>query len=101
MTVARRTRISLIVAVLSLVAAIIGAIGPADAIRSTYTWPPRSVPATTPTGLWYTPLLLIRHQPESITARIPCSLPPSLRDAPEPTTVLATARTPETGVGSP
>ena len=56
-----RTRAALVLAVVSLVAAAVGSLGPADSIRTTFTWPPTSVPAETPARLWYTPLLLARQ----------------------------------------
>jgi hypothetical protein len=94
-----RTRAALALAVLSLLAAILGALGPAHEIRTTYTWPPRSMPTGTPAELWYTPLLLIRQKPESVSLRIPCPPPPGLAAAAQPATVVATARTPATSGG--
>jgi hypothetical protein len=94
-----RTSAALVLAVVSLAAAAVGSLGPADAVRTTFTWPPSSVPEGTPARLWYTPLLLVRQRPESIAARIPCSLPPPLWAAEQPTIVLATARAPETADG--
>ena len=41
----------------------------------------RRCPRETPHRLWYTPLLLVRQEPESISLRIPCSTPPALRGA--------------------
>ena len=57
------------------------------------------MPERTPDRLWYTPLLLIRHEPESLSARIPCPIPPALRGADTPTTVIGTARAPQTAGG--
>ena len=90
---------ALALAAVSLLAAVVGALGPADAERTTYSWPPQSVPARNPARLWYSPLLLIRQQPESLSVRIPCSLPPELHAAEHPTTVVATSRNPETAGG--
>ena len=45
------------------------------------------------------PLLLIRQKPETLTVRIPCSVPSALPAADEPTIVIATARNPETSGG--
>ena len=57
------------------------------------------MPERTPQRLWYTSLLLVRQEPESISLRIPCSTPPALSGAETPTTVVATARTPKTAGG--
>jgi hypothetical protein len=94
-----RTRAALALAAISLAAAVVGALGPADAVRTTYSWPPRAVSERTPERLWYTPLLLVRQEPESLALRIPCASPPTLRDADSPTTVVATARDPHTAGG--
>jgi len=95
----KRTRLAQALALVALGAALVGAIGPADPVRTTYSWPPEELPSGTPSRLWYTPLLLIRRTPESVSARIPCSLPPPLRAAARPVTVLATARFPERNGG--
>ena len=92
-------RAALVLAAVSLVAAVVGALGPAEAVRTTYSWPPPQVPAETPARLWYAPLLLIRQKPETLTVRIPCSVPSALPAADEPTIVIATARNPETSGG--
>jgi len=95
----RRVRLAQALALVSLGAALIGALGPADRVRTTYSWPPGELPSGTPSRLWYTPLLLIRRTPETVSARIPCSLPPALPAAARPVTVLATARYPERNRG--
>ena len=41
-------RAALVLAAVSLVAAVVGALGPAEAVRTTYSWPPPQVPAETP-----------------------------------------------------
>ena len=82
-------------AAVSLVAAAVGALGPADALRTTYIWPPRAMPERTPQRLWYTSLLLVRQEPET-TAPDPVLDPTRLQRSREPTTVVATARTPKT-----
>jgi arabinosyltransferase C len=87
-----------VLAAAALVAAAGAAIGPATHLRTTYSWPPRNLPAGEPQRLWYTPLLLARHEPESISARIPCSLPRALSKQPV-VTVLATARNPVRATG--
>jgi Mycobacterial cell wall arabinan synthesis protein len=92
---ATRVRVAEVLAFLALVAALVGALGPAERVRTTYSWPPATLPQGTPERTWYTPLLLIRHRPETISARIPCTPPPALPGAAVPTTVLATARHPE------
>ena len=60
-----RTRIlaALALALASLAAAVLGAIGPANTVRTTFSWPPRELPAGPPSQLWYTPLLLTRQEP--------------------------------------
>jgi hypothetical protein len=95
----RRARIAHVFASVALLAALIGALGPADKVRTTYSWPPRTLPAGKPTRVWYTPLLLIRRVPEAISATLPCSLPPALPAAARPTTILATAHFPEENDG--
>jgi len=95
----RRVRLAQALAFVAVVAALIGALGPADRVRTTYSWPPGELPSGTPSRLWYTPLLLIGRTPETVSARIPCSLPAPLPAAARPTTVLATARFPERSRG--
>jgi hypothetical protein len=95
----RTPRFPLWIALLAVVASVIGAVGPADHLRTAVSWPPRNVPAAAPSRLWYTPLLLIRQKPEVISARVPCSLPEPLGAATLPVTVLATARSPERSGG--
>ena len=92
--VTNRGRIGLVVALVALLAALVGAIGPATAVRAAYSWPPSAVPAQAPARLWYGPLLLARHSPATLDVRIPCVLPPALRNDGGPVTVLATARDP-------
>jgi hypothetical protein len=96
--VAGRIQIAQLLAFVALVAALVGALGPAEDVRSTYAWPPPTLSGE-PTRVWYTPLLLIRHRPESIAARVPCSLPPALPRAERPLLVLATARFPQQAGG--
>ncbi len=94
-----RLRLAQALALVAIVAALIGALGPAERVRTTYSWPPEELPSGTPSRLWYTPLLLIHRTPEAVSARIPCSLPPALPAARRPVTVLATARFPERNGG--
>lgn len=89
-----RSRLALGLALGAVVAALVGALGPASSARTTYSWPPSELPEGTPSSLWYTPLLLIRHRPEAIHAEVPCSLPEALPNAARPVTVLATTRFP-------
>ncbi len=95
----KRARLAQALAVVALIAALVGAVGPADPVRTTYSWPPQELPSGRPSRLWYTPLLLIRRTPEAISARIPCTLPPALPAAARPLTILATARFPERNRG--
>jgi hypothetical protein len=89
-----RLRLAQLLAFVALLAALVGALGPAEVVRTTYSWPPETLPRDAPERLWYTPLLLVRHQPEILTSDVPCSLPPRLPGADEGH-VLATARHPE------
>jgi Mycobacterial cell wall arabinan synthesis protein len=57
-------------------------------------WPPADLGPATPATEWYTPLLLSRHQAQTLTIRVSCSLPPALPRAARPLVVLATARDP-------
>ena len=94
-----RVRLAQALAFVALVAALVGALGPADRVRTTYSWPPDELPSGTPSRLWYTPLLLVHRTPEAVSALIPCSLPPALPAAAHPVTVLSTARYPERNNG--
>ncbi len=88
----RSSTLILGLAIFALACAAVGALGPAEHLRTRYSWPPPDLPSTQPDRLWYTPLLVARHEPESITARLPCVLPRPLPGAGSPVTVLATAR---------
>jgi hypothetical protein len=96
---ASRSRVALVLAVAALGASVVGALGPAEDVRSTYTWPPRAPAAERPDRLWYTPLLVNRRQPAAIVATVPCDLPPALPRAARPLTVLATTRFPVQNYG--
>src|SRR5215467_12273451 len=87
----RRVQLAQALAFIAVVAALIGAAGPAKPIRTTYYWPPHTLPQGSPSRLWYTPLLLTHRVPQLLAARIPCDLPPALAHASRPATVLATA----------
>ena len=95
----RRVRLAQALASVALLAALLGALGPAEHLRTKYSWPPKPLPVATPSKAWYTPLLLIRHEPEAISARLPCALPRALPAAATPVTVLATARLPRANGG--
>ncbi len=95
----RRVRIAQVLGFLALTAALVAALGPADRLRTTYSWPPTKLQGGTPTRLWYTPLLLVQRTPEAVSARVPCSLPRPLRAAGNSVTVLATARYPDRSDG--
>jgi Mycobacterial cell wall arabinan synthesis protein len=90
----RRLRLAQALAFVALLAALVGALGPAETVQTTYSWPPETLPREAPERLWYTPLLLVRHEPELLTSDVPCALPPRLPGA-EEGDVLATARHPE------
>ena len=94
-----RTRLALGLAAVALVAAVIGALGPAETVRSTYSWPPSTLPEATPSSVWYTPLLLMAHRPQAISATFPCAPQQGLATAGRPLTALATARRPERNGG--
>lgn len=92
----RRIRAAQGLALLALAASLVGALGPAERVRTTYSWPPATLSAETPERVWYAPLLLNFHTPERLTVTVPsCVLPPALKRAESPTIVLATARYPD------
>ena len=93
--VPRRLRVAEWLAFVGLVAALLAAIGPAERVRTTYSWPPATLPEESPRRLWYTPLLLASQVPESIVANLPCAAAPALRDSTAPTTLLSTTRFPD------
>lgn len=78
----------------ALLLAALGALGPAERAAATYSWPPSALPSETPDRLWYTPLVLTRHEAASVSATVPCTPASRLPVAAAPTTVLATAREP-------
>ena len=89
-----RPRILLGLAGFALIAAVVGALGPATDRTATYTWPTEPLPAATPDRHWYTPLLLIQRSPATFEATVPCSGIRPLPRTPRPLTLLATARRP-------
>jgi hypothetical protein len=92
----RRTAslLPLVVGLAALLCALVAAVGGATPIQPTYSWPPARLPSETPARLWYTPLLVSRHEPETLSARIPCTPSPALRSAGSSVDVLTTARDP-------
>ena len=62
----RRPIAAAVAAGVALVCALVAAVGPARHVRETISWPPAG-------GSLSTPLLLSRHKPDTLTARIPCS----------------------------
>jgi len=95
----RRSTLTLLLAATGVLCAVVAARAPAHHLRSGYSWPPQTLPAVKPDRLWYAPLLLTRHEPASISADLPCELPPPLRNASRPVIVLATARQPRKSGG--
>lgn len=95
----RRVRVAEWLAFVGLVAACVAAIGPAERVRTTYSWPPASLPSGTPDKTWYSPLLLVAQVPEVLVAEIPCDPAPPLAGADRDVTVLSTSRTPEGKTG--
>jgi hypothetical protein len=91
----RRIRVAEALAFIGLIAAFVAAAGPADKVRTTYSWPPSTLPEGKPSRLWYTPLLLTARIPETVSASLPCSPPRALRSAEPAVTILATAGSPE------
>jgi hypothetical protein len=94
-----RVRFAQLLAFVALVASLVGALGPAENVRTTYSWPPATLPSGAPGKAWFAPLLLLRHRPEAISATVPCVPPAPLRAAGPGAPVLATARFPERNGG--
>ena len=90
----RRHLVVCAAATVAFAAALVAAIGPAEAESAEYTWPPPTVLAETPRRGWFTPLPLLNRVPDSLELRIPCGLAPPLGDEGRPATVIATARSP-------
>ncbi|MGI8479868.1 MAG: arabinosyltransferase domain-containing protein, partial [Gaiellaceae bacterium] len=89
-----RPRVLLGLAAFALIAAVVGALGPATHRTAVYTWPNEPLPAATPDRHWYTPLVLIRRTPATFEATIPCSGIRPLPRTPTPVVLLSTARQP-------
>jgi hypothetical protein len=79
---------------LSLAAAVIAALGPAEKERATYLWPPARLPVEQPRAGWYAPLPLLNRVPARVLVRVPCDLSPPLARTSASATVIATARRP-------
>jgi hypothetical protein len=84
--------VALGVAAAAAVAAGLAARGPAVAERAEFSWPSNRLPAASPTRAWVTPLLLARHFPAGLTARVPCGDEQVLPGAGRAVVLLATAR---------
>jgi cell wall arabinan synthesis protein len=87
----RLLALAAVAAALSLVAALVAAVGPAHGKHSIYSWPPQALPAQSPRDGWYAPLPLLNRVPAAIDIALPCGLSPPLRDR-GAATVLATTR---------
>ena len=100
-TLGPRVAVGAALAVVASAAALLAAVGPADDQHSRYVWPPAELPPESPGRAWVAPLALVRGKAERLTVRLPCVPPPPLREngAAGATTVLATARHPETAGG--
>lgn len=90
----RRPLVALVVAVAALLLAAVGALVPARKLEAHYSWPPPTLPAEQPSRTWYTPLLIARHTPRELTARLPCGARP-LPGAARPLVLLGTSRKPD------
>src|SRR5438132_1933924 len=91
---ASRSTSALALAAVAFLCAAAAALAPARHVRSHYSWPPATLPASQPDRAWYTPMVLTRHEPQAMSAQVPCTLPQPLPSAARPTVVLATARDP-------
>jgi len=81
--------------VLSIVAVALAALaarGPAVSEVASFSWPPRQLPAQTPSRTWFSPLLIARHVAKTLDARVPCDKAPALSDVRANTLLLATVR---------
>jgi hypothetical protein len=95
----RRLFVALLLALVAVLAAVLAARGPAVPERVVFTWPPRDLPAGSPTRSWFTPLLLAHHSADEIDVRVPCEAVPSLSGAGDEVTLLATTRDAEQAYG--
>jgi hypothetical protein len=88
-----------VLGLVALLCASASALAHSDRLRSHYAWPPQDLPANQPDRLWYTPLLLSRHQPETVSVNLPCALPPPLQRGNRRVVVLETTRNPSSTGG--
>ena len=85
-------RLPLALALIACVASMVGALGPAESLRTIYSWPSGGA---RPAGSHsYAPLLLAKHRPSALTVRFACSPPTGRAPARQPEKVLATSRAP-------
>lgn len=88
-----RQRMALACAAASAVAAVLVALGPADARHHRYTWP--SAAAVAADAPYFAPLQLARHQAQRITVRVACgALNAADRSPGQPVVIASTGRTP-------
>jgi arabinosyltransferase B len=90
-------RLSLMTAVLAVLAAFVAAIGPAAAERAGYTWPPAAIPQEAPRKGWYTPLPLLNRVPSSLEVKLPCGLSQPLGRAGRTVLLSTTRRSQDSG----
>jgi hypothetical protein len=83
---------AMILAAVASIAAAAAARGPAIPEQAQYSWPPAHLPVASPSRAWITPLLLARHVPSRLTARVPCEDERALPGAGSSIVLLATAR---------
>src|SRR5947199_8082904 len=93
----RRVWVALGAALVACVAAVLVAVGPANASRGVYRWP-AAAPAgsSAPSGrMLFAPLLLSRHEPARVSVAVPCGVVRAAAPVGgERFTVLATTRDP-------
>jgi len=87
-----RIRLALLLAICAVAAAAFAARGPAVDEQAEYSWPPAELPAASPSRTWFTPMLLARHAPKALDARLPCGPARALPGAGRRIVLLATAR---------
>jgi arabinosyltransferase C len=95
-----RARVAAALAVIGLLASVVGALGPSRSLHATYTWPTNApTQAKKPRSFWYTPLLLERWTPQALSAHLPCSKAPALSRSARTVQILSTARHPRNAGG--
>ena len=90
----RRATAAIVVALAALAAVTLAALGPALPDEVEYSWPPDPPPISSPTRTWLSPLLLARHEADTIRAHVPCQATRVLRDAGSSILLFGTARAP-------